>query len=274
MAGKPRPPPHTPAPMRSLLTELIHLALQWPLWAVLGLLAGAWRLRAVPRWPRRLIAAALLIHMVSMPATSQWLLAGIEARHPPRTPQDLLASLPSPSSDGPVLLVLSAGWIRHAETGPVIVMGAASWERTAAAVALWRETGGRLIFSGAPLPDGTDSVADRMAAAARGMGVPAERIGIERRSLNTHENLRLSVDGFGLAGRRDVVLVTSALHMGRAVAAAHGVGLAVQPYPCDHTTDRTRHWRHWLPDNDGPGDLEQGLHEWLGLLRYHWKGWA
>lgn len=262
--------------MRHLATELVHLLMQWPLWIVLlmWLRAGSWWRVGARRAALAAAGGAVLLHVASMPATSQAALLGLERAWPLLSPAQVHAALGPPSVNGPHLLVLSAGWIRHDEEGPHIVMGGPSWERTAAAVTLWREVGGTLYFTGAPLPDGSDSVARHMLDAARSMGVPADHLRLEERSISTRENLVNSRDRFGLAGRRDVVLVTSGLHMTRAMAAASGVGLTPLPYPCDRRVDARRPWTHWLPDNEGPPALEEALHEWLGLLAYRLRGWT
>jgi uncharacterized SAM-binding protein YcdF (DUF218 family) len=262
--------------MRSVLTDLVHLLLAMPLYVLLGLAWATWRAYRVKagrwhRWRHALVLLWALVYLVSIPATANTLLAQLEARWPVPTDAQLKA-LPGP--DGPRMLVLTAGWFRKTDTGYTVVMGAPSWERTEKAVELHQRFGGRLMFTGAPLPDGSDSVAQHMASAAQRLGVPASAIGVETRSINTHENLLFSERQFGLRAQGKVLLLTSAIHLPRSVAAARGVGLDVLPYPCDFRADTALKWQHFVPSNEAPGALEEVLHEWLGLAMYSLRGWV
>ena len=261
--------------MRSLLTDLVHLLLAMPLYVLLGLAWATWRAYRTKagRWHRWRHALALLwgiVYAISIPATANTLLAHLEAWWPVPTDAQLQAL---PGADGPRMLVLTAGWFRKTDTGYRVVMGAPSWERTEKAVELHQRFGGRLMFAGAPLPDGSDSVAQHMAAAAQRLGVPASAIGVETKSINTHENLLFSERQFGLRAQGRVLLLTSAIHLPRSVAAARGVGLDVLPYPCDFRADTALKWQHFVPSNEAPGALEEVLHEWLGLAMYALRGW-
>ncbi len=71
-----------------------------------------------------------------------------------------------------------------------------------------------------------------------------------------------------------MLLVTSALHMPRAVAVAHKLGLEVLPYPCDFRAEAPGKWQLWVPSNEGAAALEGALHEVLGLWAYRWSGRA
>lgn len=260
--------------MRSLSTELIHLLLQWPFWVVLVLAWAAsrtWRRKTA--WAPRLGLTLLTLaaYGVSVPASANALLAWIESRVTVPTPADVLAH---GAGGAPPVLVLSAGWFRSTPQGHAVVMGAASWERTAAAVALWHQVGGQLLFIGAPLPDGSDSVASHMARTAREWGVAAKNVAVETRSTTTQENIAFSAQSFGLFPGTPVVLVTSALHMPRALAAARAAGWAVLPYPCDFRADTAVKWQHFLPANEGPGAFEELAHEALGWFLYRLRGWA
>jgi len=261
--------------MRSVLTDLVHLLLAMPLYVLLGLAwAGVRAYRAregrLHRWRHALAVLFVGVYLVSIPATANALLARLEAWWPVPTDAQIKAL---PGADGPRMLVLTAGWFRKTEAGYTVVMGAPSWERTETTVGLFQRFGGRLMFTGAPLPDGSDSVAQHMASAARRLGVPAERIGVEAGSVNTHENMLFSERQFGLRAQGRVLLLTSAIHMPRSVAAARGVGLDVLPYPCDFRADTALKWQHFVPSNEAPGALEEVLHEWLGLAMYSLRGW-
>jgi uncharacterized SAM-binding protein YcdF (DUF218 family) len=257
--------------MRSASTYLVHLLLQWPLWVVMTLALGSWR-----SWRRGRLArssawavAAALAYVLSVPALMTSVAAWLERQSPVPSAESVQRHA---RDREPHIVVLSGGWFRLTHNGYVVVMGTDSWERTLAGVRLWRQAGGRLYFTGAPLPDRNDSVAREMAEVARQMGVPSEQIGIEEQSKNTRENVAQTARMFGLGPGTPVVLVTSAIHMPRALAAARAVGWNVLPYPCDFRADTNLDWRSFIPSNEGPTSLEGLLHELLGLLQHHWDG--
>lgn len=100
------------------------------------------------------------------------------------------------------------------------------------------------------------------------LGVDPARIKVIGDTHDTCEN------AIGVARRRlpgEIVLVTSAIHMPRAVAcfAAHDV--AVTPYPVDYTI----RFRSRLLGGSILGNLRQldtALHEWIGLAWYRLRG--
>jgi uncharacterized SAM-binding protein YcdF (DUF218 family) len=264
--------------VRALTTDLMHLLLALPLQAVLlclGLaLAGWWRGRGqgLHRWRWWLLAGAAWVYVLSMPATANALVRWLEGRHPV---PDLAALLPAPgvpADQAPTVLVLSGGWFRPTAQGYEVMLTSADWQRIETGVRLQQRLGGRLVFSGAPLPDASGSVAQRMAAMARRLGAPADAVAVETRSVNTYENLVFSTDAFHLRQARGVVLVTSALHLPRAAAVARHLGLPVTPYPCDFRGEDFDKWQLWVPSNEGAAALEGALHEVLGAAAYWWRG--
>lgn len=259
--------------MRSALTDVVHVLLQWPAWIVAALLLATLRsfIRPAPAWRRLLLPfVTATAYVASIPASMSQIAAWIEAQAPVPSSEDIARF----AGGQPVrILVLSGGWFRLTESGYVAVLGAASWERVAAGVTLWKTTGGKIYFSGAPQPDGGNSVAREMARVALQMGVPVDAIGIEERSTNTRENIVLSAAQFGLEPGTRVMLVTSAVHMPRALAAAKAAAWQVLPVPCDFRADTELDWRSFVPSNDAPTSMEGLLHEALGLLQYRWRGW-
>jgi uncharacterized SAM-binding protein YcdF (DUF218 family) len=105
------------------------------------------------------------------------------------------------------------------------------------------------------------------------LGIAAERITAEQQSRNTIENAafsRLIADP--KPGER-WLLVTSAYHMPRAMAAFRAAGFPIEAYPVDWRTrgpiDAAR------PFNSLGAGLRQtdaAMHEWLGLLVYRLTG--
>jgi len=105
------------------------------------------------------------------------------------------------------------------------------------------------------------------------LGVAPGRIAVEDKSRNTIENARFSR---GIAdpkpGQR-WLLVTSAYHMPRAMAAFRLAGFPVEAYPVDWRTrgpiDVTRPFGLL---SDGLRRTDTAAHEWFGLLAYRLTG--
>jgi uncharacterized SAM-binding protein YcdF (DUF218 family) len=259
--------------MRSVTTDLVHLFFTVPFYLVVLLAAlavrGWWRRDSV--WNRLryyLVVSTVVVYFVSVPALSNAMVGAIEDMYGVPT------IAPSVKGDDTYIVVLSGGWFRAVQEGYEIKLGEASWERTDAAVALWMKVGGTLVFTGAPLPDGSNSVAQLMADLARRLGVPKDRILVEAHSRNTHENLLFTERDFHISQKPRVVVLTSALHMSRSVAIAERLGIHVIPYPCDFRADKRPTWQMWLPSNDAAAATEEVLHEIVGILAYRLRGWA
>jgi uncharacterized SAM-binding protein YcdF (DUF218 family) len=164
---------------------------------------------------------------------------------------------------------------RHAgDPGEIGINEAA--ERVVAVPALAkRYPAARIIYSGgdAGLFVHQESEADVVTELFESFGIPAGRIILEARSRNTIEN---AVYSKALAqpkpGER-WLLVTSALHMPRAIGAFRQAGFAVEAYPVDYQTSG------WEDVLDVVGGLSGGLsgtdkamHEWIGLIAYRITG--
>lgn len=264
--------------MRAFLTDVVHAFLALPLYFCLltaALAIYAWRRRSARLYRRRfaLTGLALAVYLVSAPVVGNTLLRAWEGRNPGIDAAGVAARVKVEKAEAaPVILVLTAGWMRTTATGYEAKIGEAGWERLWAAVQLWERIGGTMVFSGAPVADGSDSSAAAMARVAQKMGVPAAAIIVEPRSLNTYENFKFSLPLLP-SHRGSVVLITSALYMPRAYAVAQRMALPVIAYPVEYTADARLGWQAWLPANGGPAMLERLAHEWLGMAAYRARGW-
>jgi uncharacterized SAM-binding protein YcdF (DUF218 family) len=242
---------------------------------LVGLLAiacvVAFRRQGTTLWRLRWVLLALLVatDCVLTPAIASALLSSLEDRYPPVP----TATIDAAPKDAPLILVLSSGLTIETRAGWVTRLDAAGWERTYAGIGLWHAVGGELLFVGQPTPDGRSSVAEVMRDVAIASGVPAAAVRVETRSRNTYENLAFS-RALAAAHGEHLWLVTSALHMRRALAVAHKLGLSPRPYACDYRAIPLLHWYAWLPDLGGAGMFSEALHEWIGLAYYRLKGYA
>jgi uncharacterized SAM-binding protein YcdF (DUF218 family) len=108
------------------------------------------------------------------------------------------------------------------------------------------------------------------------MGVPASDIVNERDARNTIENAvntRRTLDSLGIRGRS--VLVTSAVHMPRALRTFRSEGLDVRPFPCDFgvkPSGSSFTWQSLLPTPEGFGQWDRLLKEMVGTAFLILKG--
>ena len=218
------------------------------------------------RWRRRLIGtAALGLLLLAATPVGALLLRPLEMRFPPPL------HLP-PHIDG--ILVLGGG----VDPGLSRRFGAtalgANGGRMAAGVALALAHGeARLALIGgegelfaAGLPEARASLAYVLAA-----GIDQRRVVLEEKSRSTHEN---AIDAKAVLQPREGenwLLVTSAWHMPRSVAAFRGAGWQVIPYPVDYApVALTPNFS--LRDGLDAGTL--ALKEWIGLAWYRLNGWS
>ncbi|MBF0189570.1 MAG: envelope biogenesis factor ElyC [Magnetococcales bacterium] len=131
--------------------------------------------------------------------------------------------------------------------------------------------GSRLVLSGGGAT-AAFTEAGVMGQVALGLGVPSERIVLEEVARDTENQARLIQD---LIGNEPFVLVTSALHLPRAMALFRKRGLGPLPAPTDHRAKALG--ADWVALLNGiaPRQLEAvhaAVHEYLGLLWSRWRG--
>ena len=107
-------------------------------------------------------------------------------------------------------------------------------------------------------------------------GVPNEAIVLEGGSDDTAGNARLSEELMRQHGWTTALLVTSALHMPRALASFIKAGVAATPSSTDIIDAPSPDWPvlDWLPDVEALGFTTAALHEWLGDIYYRLRGWT
>lgn len=104
------------------------------------------------------------------------------------------------------------------------------------------------------------------------LGVDLSRVIFEGQSRNTWENAVLSRELVHPRPDQTWLLVTSAWHMPRSVGVFRAAGWSVLPYPVDYTTAGSGVGP--LGVDAGLEALRIGMHEWLGMVYYHWRGWC
>ena len=203
--------------------------------------------------------ALLALWLLATPAVSDLLRYSLERRFPPQEP----ASLPTADA----IVVLGGGLTPSNRRNPSPDLGRAA-DRYWHAFRLWRA--GRapeILISGGALPwtNASASEADAAVDLLADFGMPTRRVLLEPGSLNTRQNADLSVEILRGRGATRILLVTSALHMRRALVQFERTGLEVIPAATDHeVADQPPGLLRWLPDSEALDGSRRALKEYLG----------
>ncbi len=245
--------------------------LSWILILLALALFGLWRGR------RRLlqtclVAALVLTYGLSLPLTARTLARTLEHRHPAPTRIDRISAAPAYDA----VVVLAGGVGRRGDLRPEDSLLPASLERLLCGRALMAQgLAPVLVFSGGnadPFAELTPE-AEVMARTLRTIGPPPGALELETRSRTTFEN---AVETKKLLGPRiRIALVTSALHMPRAMALFKHQGFDPTAFPCGYVAGGPESAiKEFLPDVDNLEDSTRAINEWVGLWLYALAGKA
>jgi len=99
------------------------------------------------------------------------------------------------------------------------------------------------------------------------LGYPSDAIITDNQSIATHERARAMKRWIGSDGK--ILLLDSAMHLPRSVAAFKKAGFTVTPIPCDYTMS-TNSWEilDFVPQAENLKASSAAVHEYVGLLTY------
>jgi len=232
---------------------------------IVGVLLLGTRHKRLAGW---LTATSLvLIAIVGLSPLGNALILPLEDRFPPW----------DPSRGAPDGIVLLGGAISPdvSEARGSVALDEAAERITATAELARRYPNARIIISGGSSALMFDEAIEAVFAVKQleALGVAHERITAEEQSRNTIENAvfsRLVADP--KPGER-WLLVTSAYHMPRAIAAFRAAGFPIEPYPVDWRTRGPAELLWPFPTvADGLQRTDTALHEWIGLVAYRLAG--
>jgi uncharacterized SAM-binding protein YcdF (DUF218 family) len=215
---------------------------------------GLWALRSWRRWAWALIATGgITLFALSLPIVADALAMRVAA------------ALPYPDMDGApeqAIVVLSGGIRVNARSASGAGVRGATLARLAAAAGLARRTGLPLLLSGGMVEKGPPEAQVMADVLAADFGLKAAFV--EDRSRNTHENAVESARILQQVGIRRVWLVTSDVHLPRAVAEFHRTGLRVRPLAAGGPGRLPDGVWAWLPHPWALEESHAALYEWLG----------
>ena len=233
------------------------------LWAIAGLLHWRARTPGSRRISGVLAAAGFCwLWLWSTPLASDALAGSLEALAPPQP----IAQLPQ--ADAAVVLgggVSGASPPRRPD--PDLALAA---DRVWHAARLYRGGKVRLVWlSGGVSAPGDTNEADAMQRFLLDLEVPQAAIRLERGSYNTTTNAQMVAEQLRAENVRSVLLVTSALHMRRAMRNFERVGVPAIPAATDYEViDRPFGLRRVLPEADALDRSARAMHEIVG----YWAG--
>ena len=132
-----------------------------------------------------------------------------------------------------------------------------------------------VIASGGKLhpDDVAQATGDAMRSLLVQLGVPPGRIVLQTTSRNTHEEAQLNLDILRGVKADHVVVVTSDVHMRRAVGTFRAEGVEVIP-AIARDPFQARSWQDWVaPSDTGLWGASSLAHETLGIGYYAARGW-
>lgn len=204
-----------------------------------------------------LAVVGLALYVCSTTLVSDSLVRSLENRYEP--PQAI---------DGDVIVVLGGGATEDTPDidGSGNLSGAAG-NRLLAAARLHVRTGLPILFSGGKVFADTGNEADIAKRQLLALGLPENAVYAENRSLNTEQNAAYTARMMADHRLSKPLLVTSALHMKRAVMNFERAGLTVVPYPVDYRVSRhSAFGLHRLsPASYALDNVGASLKEYLGI---------
>ena len=105
------------------------------------------------------------------------------------------------------------------------------------------------------------------------LGLRDDQVLVEADSRNTHENAVYTAQVLRTRQWRQVVLITSASHMRRALAAFHKQGIFPHPYPVDYAAADGVTPFSFVPSVHSLAKTTAVMHELFGLLTYRVQGY-
>ncbi len=256
--------------MPSLLTPLVEPA-ALVAWALAALVVLAWRRRH--RASLAISAVTLGAYLLLSTPLGASLLVGMLEEAAPRPARC------DPMPPDAVVVVL-AGGMKGGVREPTEVTALTDWSvhRVLAATQVAKALpGAQFVLSGGhvlgPIAPGARE-SDLMRSLMVEMGVEAGRLTLERASRNTWENATETARLLAARGwqARPTYLLTSAMHMPRALATFRKAGIDACPIAVDRRSEPLEPSRAWIPGAGALRNSHAAAHEIIGLAGYFAAG--
>lgn len=222
-------------------------------------------LAALLLWRRRKVAITLIavatisLIIFSLPITSNQLAILLE-KYPAIPPAELR------THKADAIVVLGGGVISHADEYQRSSLSNSALMRLRYAAFVQRQTGLPILTSGSGLTGATSEAETMQQILATEYSIT--NVKAEATSRTTAENAVNSALILKRNKMHRIFLVTSSLHMNRAVDLFTRQGVDVIPAPTDLYSNRDIDWRDYMPSGNALYDARYVLHEYLGKLWY------
>ncbi|MEM1111612.1 MAG: YdcF family protein [Pseudomonadota bacterium] len=192
-------------------------------------------------------------------------MGSLEDSQPPRA----VSAVP----EAEVIVVLGGGGVGEVHLGQLGDIGTAS-NRVLKGAALYKaHKAPWLLLSGGSAPE-ERSDAERMRDVLTLMGVPKGAVITESRSRDTRQNALFTADILEQRRLERIILVTSAYHMRRALAAFDHIGVVAYAVPTDYQRSASKKSAsRWLPSVENLERSTKALREYVGWWYYRFQGW-
>jgi uncharacterized SAM-binding protein YcdF (DUF218 family) len=202
----------------------------------------------------------LWLFVFSMPVVSNALRASVEAQFPPIEMGIL-------SKKAQAIVVLGGGTQSAEVSGQMPDLNSGADRMWHAARLYHAGLAPILVLSGGGNLDvSLNSEAEDMRTFLSDLGVPAEAMILEGLSRNSRQNAQFTADILRPQGINQVILVTSALHMRRAVASFENQGFTVIPAATDYEARTRFDWTGFLPDASALNGSARAIKEIVGRI--------
>ncbi len=212
----------------------------------------------------------VFLWLFSMPVVSCYLQVKLERNYLPVVWKE------SPSADAIVILGGGVGAPYYPRLYPDLCDAS---DRVLHAAQLYKaKKAPFIIASGGAIPWlGNIPEAQPMLTLLEDWGVPKKSVILEDGSKNTRQNALNIKQTMERHGMKKILLVTSALHMRRALATFRSVGIDAIPSPTDYEIVRGEGGRRtvleYLPDAGALSAATHAIREYAGYIVYRWLGW-
>ena len=231
------------------------------------LLALQWRKKNEDRRKLRWLTISFVLMLIlCLPATGFLAIGTLEWAYPPQIVRPEKAAI-----------VVLSGWAFRPEgVRTESILGMDSQFRCVRAWELYRDTGPCAVYvtgGKVKVDDIGPPLGELLKEELIQLGVAEEDIIVENTSRNTYENAQLSSKLLKEDGFDEIVLVTTASHLPRAVRCFEATGLKVTPSGSEYQATKFN-WAvvSFLPNPDGAAAVHRAFHEWIGIILYWMQG--
>jgi uncharacterized SAM-binding protein YcdF (DUF218 family) len=207
-----------------------------------------------------LTLSLLWLFVFSMPVVSNALRASVEAQFPP-------IQMGALSKKAQAIVVLGGGTQSAEVSGQMPDLNSGADRMWHAARLYHAGLAPILVLSGGGNLDvSLNSEAEDMRTFLSDLGVPTDAMVLEGLSRNSRQNAQFTADILRPQGINQIILVTSALHMRRAVASFENQGFTVIPAATDYEARTRFDWTGFLPDASALNGSARAIKEIVGRI--------